>query len=123
MTATTKKKMKAQPETVDTLEAKKYETTPVKLDNVRMLKGYKYLNPISRLISFESDKHRKTLKMINKRASNGVSQSFTAICNDGLDLILYLRGQIKREEVSDTVLELLNHSYIKNLKPNNKKQK
>jgi len=112
--ATTKKLTKAQPQTVDSLEAKKYETTPFKTA-VKLSKGYKYDSPISKLITFEGSKNEKVLKMNHRRAlkNDGEAQSFTAVINDALDLLLFMRGLLKVEEVSAEALIIL-----KNYKPN-----
>lgn len=122
--ATTKKLQKAQAVTVDSEEGKKYETVPVKLNNVRMLKGYKYYSPVNVLITFESDKRMKGLKMINKEAlkNDGVSQSFTAIVNNGFDLMLYMSNAIKYEEMNDSSKKILDN-FVKNYKPIKQKSK
>lgn len=123
MTATTKKRQKAQPITVDSEEAKKYETTAVNFNNVRMLKGYKYYSPVSVLIAFESEKRIKALKMINKNAlkNDGVSQSFTAVVNDGLDINLFLNGVIKFDDLTESAKKSLQN--YKLLKQKTTKQK
>lgn len=112
--ATTFKKQKAQAQTVDTLEAKKYETVPQKLKVA--VKGYKYYQPIQVLIAFELERRNKAMKLVNK-----TGKSFTAIINDALDLMLYTKGIIKEEEVSEYVSDIIKVIYKPSKKITKKK--
>lgn len=112
--ATTIKKQKAQAQTVDTLEAKKYETVPQKLTVA--VKGYKYYQPMQVLITFELAKRNKAMKLVNK-----TGKSYTAIINDALDLLLFTKGMIKEEELSEYVSDIAKVIY-KPIKKSTKKK-
>lgn len=113
--ATTIKKPKAQAQTVDTEEAKKYETVPQRIKVVT--KGYKYYSPLQVLITFELEKRNKALKLVNK-----TGQSFTAIVNDALDLLLHCKGLVSENDVKPYVLDIIKQIY-KPTKTKNTKQK
>lgn len=112
--ATTIKKQKAQPITVDSIEANKYETSPVKQPH--LLKKNKYYQPIAVLIQFELSKREKAFKIVNRE-----EKSYTTVVNDALDLLLFCRGLIKEDDVvSEEIRNIIKGIYKPN-KPKNKK--
>lgn len=111
--ATTKKKVKAQAITVDSVEAEKFDTTPAKIKHGNLMRGYKYEQPIDVLIRFELSKRKKAFSLMNKHDA-----SYTAIINDALDLLLYVTNklpedQIKAQYVRDLIKGMYKPTKIK----------
>ena len=102
MTATTKKKIKAQPIDANALD----ENTPIK--SIKSFPtGYRYKEPLAILIRFETERVNSARKICAKR-----KVSFTEVVNEGLELLLYCSGKLKLEDIkTEKVLTIINTIY------------